>query len=114
MTRIFTYGTLKVGLSNSPLLHGSEFVGAAVTKPLYRLYDCGPYPCLVRGDKVVRGEVYNVSAKTLERLDRLEGVPFLYQREEIELEGDHPTTLAYFYQGDTDDFIECDGEWPRK
>lgn len=110
---LFTYGTLKRGLRNSVLLAGSNFVKETVTKPLYKLYDCGPYPCLVEAEKgkSVRGEIYEIDAATLARLDRLEGIPFLYDRKVIKLENFPFETIAYFYQQDVKQFVECDS-WP--
>lgn len=116
MTYLFVYGTLKKGFGNHVLLDGCRFMQEATTKPFYRLYDCGPYPCLVKAKqgRAISGEVYEVDDATLKRLDRLEGVPFLYQRDTIELSNcDRFFPIAYFYQEDVSDFIECDSAWPR-
>lgn len=114
---VYVYGTLKTGFRNNVLLSDCKLIQEATTKPLYRLYDCGPYPCLIKDEKNgkrIRGEIYQIDDVVLKRLDRLEGVPFLYNRFDIELENfDHPT-IAYFYQDDVSNFIECDGSWPRR
>ncbi|CAN6302738.1 unnamed protein product [Urochloa humidicola] len=85
-TLVFTYGTLKRGFSNHPLLQDlaqcgdASFVGAAVTASRLPLV-CGPYrvPFLLNlpgeeGADRVAGELYAVTPRGLARLDELEGV----------------------------------------
>jgi gamma-glutamylcyclotransferase (GGCT)/AIG2-like uncharacterized protein YtfP len=112
----FVYGTLKKGYRNNILLSQSVFVQEATTKPKYKIYDCGMYPCMIKDDKgnSITGEIYEIDETTLARLDRLEGVPYLYQRDEIQLENFDKPTLAYFYQDTVEDFIDCGTTWPRK
>src|SRR5690242_2147493 len=89
-TRVFVYGTLKRGQRNHRLLAGQHFEGEAATRPLYRLYDLGRYPCLVEDPAnglAVCGEVWSVDQATLRRLDELEGVPVLFSRKDIALAG---------------------------
>lgn len=78
--RVFVYGTLKRGHGNHRLLADSTFVGEDVLAGA-TLRDYGAFPAveLTLGG-VVHGEVYQVSHETLRQLDRLEGVPSLYQR----------------------------------
>ena len=113
---IFVYGTLKRGYSNNILLASCPFIGQAITKPHYRLYDCGPYPCLIKDEhgRAIRGEIYEVDDAVLRRLDRLEGVPFLYQRGEIELQNFQGPVIAYFYQQDVSEFVDSGEAWPRE
>lgn len=117
MHEIFVYGTLKRGFRNHVLLSDSKFLAEVVTKPLYLLYDCGPYPCLVKAKdgkgNSIHGEAYLVDDNVMTRLDRLEGVPYLYQRGELELENGRKL-IAYFFQEDVSDFVECGSSWPRK
>jgi gamma-glutamylcyclotransferase (GGCT)/AIG2-like uncharacterized protein YtfP len=88
MTRIFVYGTLLAGEPNHRLLARATFVGPAVTEAVFSLVDLGPFPALVAGGVgAVSGEVYEVDAPTLARLDILEGHPRLYRRTRIALEG---------------------------
>lgn len=83
-TRVFVYGSLLSGQGNHGLLAASEFVGPARTPPCYSLHDLGSFPGLVaEGEQAVEGEVYNVGPDTLARLDRLEGHPRFYRREQI-------------------------------
>jgi gamma-glutamylcyclotransferase (GGCT)/AIG2-like uncharacterized protein YtfP len=113
---VFTYGTLKRGFRNHLLLATSAFVKEAVTKPKYKLYDCGHYPCMVKSESgiSIQGEIFKIDETTLAKLDRLEGVPHLYKRDLIELQDVEFPVLAYFYQLDISKFIECGSVWPRK
>lgn len=83
-TLVFTYGTLKRGFSNHPLLQDlsasgdAAFVGAATTASPLPLV-CGPYrvPFLLDlpgSGRRVAGELYAVTPRGLARLDELEGV----------------------------------------
>lgn len=85
---LFVYGTLKRGGSNHPSLAGQRFVGDARTMPGWTLYALDGYPGLVRDATAagVAGELWDVDAATLARLDELEGVDEqLYAREPITL-----------------------------
>lgn len=88
-TRVFVYGTLMRGEPNHGFLANAEFVGPATTAPEYVLVTLGAFPAMVRGGiQPVEGEVYLVGPDALERLDRLEGHPKFYRREQIILEDD--------------------------
>lgn len=113
MTLVFVYGSLKRGLSNAGLLHGQRFMGTAVTRPRYRMFDWGGYPGMVEraGDGLaIHGEVYEVDDACLADLDRLEDVDQgLYRRGPVELAGpfhDHRVE-AYFFDRPVDGL--CDG-----
>ncbi len=83
---VFVYGSLKRGFWNHRLLLGAVFEGAdCITGALH---DLGAVPAVALDDvrpTTVRGEVYTVDATTLERLDRLEGTPRLYQRTRVRM-----------------------------
>ncbi|XZG69128.1 gamma-glutamylcyclotransferase family protein [Chitinibacteraceae bacterium HSL-7] len=80
---VLVYGTLKRGGSNHSWLGSAGFVGAATTLERYTLYAI-QYPFMVREPAYpVHGEVYEVDADGLARLDVLEGHPDDYFREEI-------------------------------
>ncbi len=86
-TRVFVYGTLLAGEPNHRVLGGAKLIAEARTEPAFELRDLGPFPGLVRGDEhAVGGEVYEVDAPTLARLDALEGHPRFYRRARIALE----------------------------
>jgi gamma-glutamylcyclotransferase (GGCT)/AIG2-like uncharacterized protein YtfP len=86
---VFVYGTLKRECCNHHFLAGQRFVGEARTAPGFRLYDLGGHPgMVVRPDDTegVAGEIWEVDAKALARLDALEGLAEgLYRREPVPL-----------------------------
>jgi gamma-glutamylcyclotransferase (GGCT)/AIG2-like uncharacterized protein YtfP len=91
MHRIFVYGSLLRGQANHGLLADSRYVGPAETPPRYTLVDLGEFPGLLAGGSTaVAGEVYEVSAATLARLDRLEEHPHAYERRPIVLASGEP------------------------
>lgn len=111
---VFIYGTLKRGERNHRLLAGEQFVGEAVTEPLYRLYDCGAYPALVEDGvhgRVVRGEVYLVGPATLCQLDALEAAPHLYQLLPVRLEDFDWPVRAYLYCQEVGGLADCGESW---
>jgi gamma-glutamylcyclotransferase (GGCT)/AIG2-like uncharacterized protein YtfP len=113
---VFVYGTLKRGHGNNRILTqgGSEFVGEAVTKPLYRLWSVAYFPGLTEdfeNGKAIQGELWRVkNQETMRRLDALEGVPFLYRREKIQIEGVDEEVLGYIYNQEID-CKECSPVW---
>jgi gamma-glutamylaminecyclotransferase len=113
--RLFVYGTLKRGGPYHQWLSGQRFLGPARTRPHYRLYDCGTFPGLVRDQDAgvaVEGELWEVDEAVMERLDRLEEVPDLFVRGEIELDGNLAPGVTYFYRGDVSRYRDCGGIWP--
>ena len=99
---LFTYGTLKKGFSNHHLLEGAQFLGPAKTLEKYSMYESG-IPFVFKGEAVshIYGELYRVDELTLKKVDRLEGHPGWYRREEIQVltaEGSNGTAWLYFYQ----------------
>ena len=86
---LFIYGTLMPGLRLEAEMQGARFVGAAQVPG--RLVDVGRYPGFLVADGLVTGEVYEVDAAHLARLDGVEDmVPgdraaSQYWREEVTL-----------------------------
>ncbi len=110
MPLLFVYGTLKRGCKNHRHLSDQRFTANARTTAGYRLYDLGDYPGLVADTDTenesendnagVTGELWEVDAAALARLDAFEGVPEgLYRRESILLQPPHDTlpVESYFY-----------------
>ena len=113
---LFVYGTLKQGESRHRYLAGQKFVGVARTRPQYRLFDLGDYPGLVeRPDgHSIEGELWDVAAECLARLDAVEGChEGLYRRSEIHLLSpyDQLPVFSYFYEKTVDGMPECGGRW---
>lgn len=116
---IFTYGTLKRGFSNHALMQELMRTGDAALVGTYRTAGkfplvCGPYrvPFLLNlpgcGQRV-RGELYAVSFKGLDRMDELEGTARgHYERLPIQLE---PQPHDIHVDGDGGDGDGCDDEF---
>lgn len=113
-TYVFVYGTLKKRFSNHHFLEGAKFVKKAITKPLYKMYNCGYYPCIVDcpNGNVIHGEIYQIDNQILSRLDYLEGYPQLYDRKLIQLQDYNNPVLAYFFNFDYTNLKEIEsGIW---
>lgn len=99
--KIFVYGTLKKGFRNH-----DRFCGNAISIELAtvngRLYDTGwGFPAMQLSDNpddIVHGEIITIPEADLPAIDRLEGVPRLYQRVEVMAVSDAGTeSAAYCY-----------------
>ena len=86
---VAVYGTLKHGFGNHRLLQNSRFIGYGTTAEPYRLCVDG-LPYLIRDEHdsgmPVYVEVYAVDDETMEDLDRLEGHPTFYRREQVDID----------------------------
>ena len=119
---LFVYGTLRCGFCNHFLLHGATFYGLARSREKYALFVEG-IPYVSRAEAVSRivGEVFQVDEETLEQVDRLEGHPHWYRREEIEVtlaDGSNVWAWMYFNESPRGRLIEsgdyADRETERK
>jgi gamma-glutamylaminecyclotransferase len=100
MAHVFVYGTLKRGGENHRVLAGQGFVGAARTEPGYRLYQLDGYPGMVAAAPglAISGELWEVDAACLARLDELEGTAEgLYARVPVRLLPPHAAIAAETY-----------------
>jgi gamma-glutamylaminecyclotransferase len=114
--RLFVYGTLKRGFRNVGLMAGQTYVGPVVTAPRYRLYDLGDHPGLVEdgNGRAVRGEVWEVTAEGLARVDEFEASDEgEFRRGEIEL-ADGSAAQAYFYNRDVTGRPDLGVEYTRR
>lgn len=98
---LFTYGTLQKGFSNHYLIKGAEYLGSGKTLEKYSLYESG-IPYVFKGEEVsqIHGELYRVDNHTLKIIDRLEGHPDWYRREEVAVLTENGVTVTawlYFY-----------------
>lgn len=116
---LFIYGTLKRGDCRHSALAGQTFRGEASTESGYRLYNIGSYPGLVESPTglAVEGELWEVDAACLARLDEVEGVAEgLYERRTIRLAeplGDL-NVQSYFFLKNTAGLADCGPCWqPR-
>jgi gamma-glutamylcyclotransferase (GGCT)/AIG2-like uncharacterized protein YtfP len=78
-TKVFVYGTLMSGRSNSFLMGDSRFLGEASVSG-YSMYEPSWYPGVTRDpDGSVLGELYEVNLDTMKKLNELEGEGSLYE-----------------------------------
>ena len=97
MQDVFVYGSLKRGNKTRGMdttFPNAEFIGTTRTKrSLFRMIDLGSFPgvMIIEDDGLeyieqgyqIEGEVYRVNDKDLAHLDEIEGVPFFYNRQEV-------------------------------
>lgn len=80
MALVFVYGTLKSGGRLNSVMAKDEFLGEAYTvNEAFDLFSNGSFPYLWHGKYRVRGELWDVSDDTMNRLHMIEGVPHHYQ-----------------------------------
>lgn len=98
---LFVYGTLMKGHHNHGFLKGGTLLGSATIQG-YSMLHLGGFPGLVpsNDDSRVSGELYSITDDMLPALDRLEGVPTLYERHEVVgmREGKQETFFLYIFQ----------------
>lgn len=96
--KVFVYGTLKKGFSNHFFLANARYLGPARTVERYALY-MDMYPGVYPRDHVspIVGQLFEVDAATLRRLDALEDHPRLYRREMVEVVTDKGKETAWIY-----------------
>jgi gamma-glutamylaminecyclotransferase len=114
-TILFFYGTLKSGESNNHMLAGQEFIRAAETVPIYRLFGLGWHPGLIldRDDGLaVKGELWAVDEKALAILDEYEGVPHWFRRDDIAIADLVGNVQAYFFNGTVPEDAPSGDRWP--
>lgn len=82
----FVYGTLMSGFGNNRLLENAKLIGNAETANKYIMKGAGiPYVFKDIENSNIKGELYLVDKKDIYSLDRLEGDPEWYCREEVEV-----------------------------
>ncbi len=114
--RLFVYGTLKRGEPRHHHLSGQTFIALARTRPVYRLYNLGEYPGLVKRDDglAIEGELWEVDDACLRRLDQVEGCDEgLYYRSLVELAPPHDglPAVTYLYQKNVEGLAQCGTRW---
>jgi gamma-glutamylaminecyclotransferase len=115
MIKLFVYGTLKSGFGNNRFLDGCCFEKAFAES--MNIHAGPAYPFAIRGEGIVRGELYNITPEILLQIDNLEGHPHFYRREKTIVCGeDFKKQIAWIYLYDNAlryPKIEC-GEWKEK
>ena len=134
MLTVFVYVTLKRGFCRSAYLREQEFMGTAVTQPIYGLVDCGAYPGLIdvkipsnsRVPQAIHGEIYRIDSDCLRELDLVEDIDNgLYRFDQIQIKSFNwnaknlnakipQSVYAYFYSRDSTNLPDGGNEWTKK
>lgn len=96
--KIFVYGTLK---RKDRGIEGGKFIGEHRLEG-FDLYQISYFPGIVKGDRFVDGEIFEVNRDRLPGLDAYEGVPYLYKRESFN-HPEHGVVYYYLYNGNIND-----------
>jgi gamma-glutamylcyclotransferase (GGCT)/AIG2-like uncharacterized protein YtfP len=82
--KVAVYGSLRQGMHNHHLLEKESFLGKEVVYG-FKMYNLGSFPACVpeKTKSMIVTEIYEVSDKTFNSLDRLEGYPNFYDRTSI-------------------------------
>ncbi len=90
--KLVVYGTLKSGRG---AYHSSTIIGKPKEVELkgYDMYSLGGFPGVIPGDHSIKAEVHEYPMHLLPSLDAYEGVPTLYQRHRIKVDGE----FAFIY-----------------
>ena len=110
---IFVYGSLLKGFQNNYILENSTFVGEFATVEGYILVGAKsrsfPYVLnRINGDAStqIMGELYDVSEDTMNKLDKLEGYPTIYNRKIINITNGVDIVCSNIYILENQDLID--------
>lgn len=109
---VFVYGTLKRGYGNNRVLGQSRFIGRATTLWPFFMKSAG-FPVLFRTPETanVEGELFEVNSQhIMAALDRLEGVPHMYERSRtiVDCPEIGQQIEAFIYLGNRDSWTHID------
>lgn len=117
MTRLFVYGTLRVGGGAEHFFeqeNGDRLIdtGIPVSAKWAMKSINGAFPGIVETNETntIIGDLWEVSENTMEHLDRYEGVPHLYIRKTMNLRG-RPTEVYIFNEDHTNFDVVESGDW---
>ena len=96
---VFVYGTLRKSHGNHQLLEGAHYYGVGNTLHKYSIYLVGGYPYAISTEPryPIVGELYGVNDEILKKLDKLEGHPIYYARNEVIVIVDNVEYTAWMY-----------------
>jgi len=95
------YGTLKENFPNYYYyLNPKKPLFSGLVKIPYQMYSNGGFPLLYPSDKdhQIYVEIFEVNQKTLEKIDRLEGVPDFYSRKTLFLDEVKSEVFIYVFE----------------
>lgn len=92
MVQVAVYGTLRKSEQRWGAMTEDEFCGQSTLPSEFALYNLGSFPCVSKVQEAVDNpvicEVFQISQDKLENtLDRIEGYPGFYNREQVDVEG---------------------------
>ncbi|MBE6138080.1 MAG: gamma-glutamylcyclotransferase [Erysipelotrichaceae bacterium] len=102
---VFAYGTLKHGYRNHNFLKDSTFICEALVEGFY-MFDLGSYPGIYEGEGKIYGELYEIDAATLAKMDYLEEEGSLYIRKSIKV--NNLNVWIYVYNKNVDNIIKIE------
>lgn len=115
---IAVYGCLRKGLNmHGNLSSDSIYIGNYDTEPIYDMYSIKSFPGVVKnGNTSIRMEVYEVSEKTLDHIDGLEGVSSIHDDLSLFIkeliETPYGDAYLYIYNEDIKNKVKVDcGDW---
>jgi gamma-glutamylcyclotransferase (GGCT)/AIG2-like uncharacterized protein YtfP len=116
-TRVFVYGTLRVGQDNYKYLlkdkAGANYLGQSTIRG-YKMVSLGGFPAIFNTgneEDIIIGDVFDVNEEVNSNLDRLEGYPGWYDKVEVET-NDYGKAFVYTMDKvrDSENLIE-NGDW---
>lgn len=113
---VFTYGTLMNNERNHHYLCNQEFISNAYINN-YDIYNLGTYPGIIKGDDTVYGELYRVDKDSLNKMDELEEIGYLYDRilENVYISEDESIeAYVYVYLKSVDSCIKLNKSWKNR
>lgn len=114
-TLLAVYGSLKEGFQNHEFLANSDHIANMKLQGGYTMVDLGPFPGIVlKGNTSIYVELYQLNDElTLERIDRLEGYPYFYQKTVVTTP--YGEAIMYYLP---DTYLKypvvCNGFWEKK
>jgi len=119
---IFVYGTLLKGQKRESVLANSKYIGPAIMNQA-EMFDLGAYPGITKGNGIVIGELYDITEKTMQIIDRIEGynennlADSLFIRKEVEackfIDGKFVNVFSYFYNDSISTNLIAHGDYRR-
>lgn len=116
---LFVYGSLKIGFKYSYLINKDKLIGNAKTVEKYALrrYPEADYPYLTKEPLFnIEGQLFEIDHKDLVSLDKLEGYPEFYNREEVEIisENIKYKAIVYFISEEPKNLERAKNKWEIK
>jgi len=111
--KVAVYGSLKRGGRINSALNDGTYLGNFKTHPEFTMVNLGAFPgVLHEGKTSIHTEVYEIPEETLRTLDRIEGYPSMYDRENIETP--YGDAWMYIYNTTRVDSLPVvtNGNWP--